>query len=376
MLKTVGLLSGLLCSISAYADATSVAFDAKNWDVQATTAKFETYLGKKSLTLQSGFATVKGVRLENVIIEYDIAFTNKHQGYLGSVWRLSDYENYERFYLRTHSSGKPDSAQYTPFYNGVSAWQLYSSKQGDNYSATIKYDYEKWTHVKIIVSGEQVEIYMGDMEKPVLFVEQTKGAQQAGKFGFSTEVLPKGVPFVLENAHYADFSYTPIKANVLKSKVKPATKHDNIIKHWQVSNAFSQSDALSPDDSYLKWTKITADNTGLVNLARVQGAHGTDTAFAQVTITSDKKQVSALHFGFNDRVKVYLNGQIIYSGNNTMGSRDYRFLGTMGYFDTLYLPLNKGKNTLSIAVTETAMLFDGWGIQAKFEDMTSIKFSD
>ena len=45
-------------------------------------------------------------------------------------------------------------------------------------------------------------------------------------------------------------------------------------------------------------------------------------------------------------------------------SRDYRFLGTIGYFDAVYLQLKKGRNDLWIAVSEN---FGGWGIKAKLE---------
>ena len=84
---------------------------------------------------------------------------------------------------------------------------------------------------------------------------------------------------------------------------------------------------------------------------------------------SDKAQVKPLQFGFSDSVKVYFNGQLIYGGNDLFRSRDYRFLGTIGYYDTLYLPLLNGKNELIMAVSEK---FGGWGVQARFADMTGI----
>lgn len=51
-------------------------------------------------------------------------------------------------------------------------------------------------------------------------------------------------------------------------------------------------------------------------------------------------------------------------------SRDYRFLGTVGYFDEVYVDLKKGKNELWIAVSET---FGGWGVKAQLENMDGLE---
>ncbi|HEY0610571.1 MAG TPA: hypothetical protein VGD35_12970, partial [Chitinophaga sp.] len=89
-----------------------------------------------------------------------------------------------------------------------------------------------------------------------------------------------------------------------------------------------------------------------------------NTVFARVTIQADIPGVKKLSFGFSDRARVYLNGQLLYAGTDNFLSRDYRFLGTIGYFDALYLNLKKGPNELWIAVSEN---FGGWGIKAKLE---------
>jgi len=63
---------------------------------------------------------------------------------------------------------------------------------------------------------------------------------------------------------------------------------------------------------------------------------------------------------------VYLNGTLIYSGENMYQSRDYRYLGTIGLFDNIVLPLQPGDNELWFAVTES---FGGWGIKARINDL-------
>ena len=62
---------------------------------------------------------------------------------------------------------------------------------------------------------------------------------------------------------------------------------------------------------------------------------------------------------------MYLNGRLLFGANDNYRSRDYRFLGSIGWFDTLWLPLAEGRNELVFAVSED---FGGWGLQARFPD--------
>ncbi len=68
---------------------------------------------------------------------------------------------------------------------------------------------------------------------------------------------------------------------------------------------------------------------------------------------------------------MYLNGRALYRGDDTYRSRDYRFLGSIGYYDTLYLPLAEEDNELVAAVSED---FGGWGVQARFTDRADLAF--
>ena len=76
-------------------------------------------------------------------------------------------------------------------------------------------------------------------------------------------------------------------------------------------------------------------------------------------------------FGFSDRAIVYCNGRAMFRGDDSYRSRDYRFLGSIGWYDTVYLPLDAGDNDLAIAVSES---FGGWGIQARFDDVAGLTF--
>ncbi|NNE97470.1 MAG: hypothetical protein HKN25_00480 [Pyrinomonadaceae bacterium] len=360
---TLVVLCFLVLSIETYSQI--LPFDSERWEIAARESKVIEHLGRKALYLKGGKATVKNSEFRNGIIEFDIAFTPE-RGFMGAFWRLQDPGNYEEFYVRPHQSGLPDANQYQPLFNGVAGWQLY---HGEEYSTPFNYDFEKWMRIKIVVSGKNAEIYIKDMEKPLLFVSELKRPEKTGKVGL---VVSNFAP-----SYFSNFSFTLIKSPKLKGTVRtPKPIPLGTVMNWDVSNPI---DAKSLEKKYqlnktdkdrISWKRIAVENGGFVNLARLSGRDDNrDTVFAKLLIRSDRKQIKKFKFGYSDIAKVYLNDRLIYGGSNMYQSRDYRYLGTIGLFDEIYLPLEKGDNELLIAVTEN---FGGWGVTALFDDMTGI----
>ncbi len=119
--------------------------------------------------------------------------------------------------------------------------------------------------------------------------------------------------------------------------------------NWRVSQAFPEKDLADlttiKDFTSKEFRKLNSENTGTINLAQISPvSETTNTVLAKVIIDSDRAQVKRLDFGFSDRVRVFVNDRIVYGGNDPFVSRDYRFLGTIGYFDSVYLDLEKGSN--------------------------------
>ena len=151
-----------------------------------------------------------------------------------------------------------------------------------------------------------------------------------------------------------------------------------LIQEWEVSDKFAEAalDDLGNLSKLIKARKwehqIQVEEGTAANISRViqlRDENPGNTVFARINIQSDKEQMKLFHFGYSDRVVAILNGSPIYRGNNNYRSRDYRYLGTIGLFDSIYLPLKKGNNTLLMAVSEN---FGGWLITGKFEDSTDI----
>ncbi|MES1240983.1 MAG: hypothetical protein ABUT39_05130 [Acidobacteriota bacterium] len=352
-----------------------VPFDADRWKINAVESRVEDHLGRRSLYLKNGNAFVADARFADGSLEFDVAFT-RSRGFVGGIWRVQDAKNVEEFYLRPHQSGNPDATQYTPVFNGVSGWQLY---HGERYTVAIEHRFDEWTHMKILFAGTTAEIYVGDMAKPVLVVDDLKRSierVEAGSVGVSSGV---GAP-----AWFSNFSFSPeaprLQARAPAARTPPDTTPEGTIPSWQVSDVFAERDldgrtALGPEElTGRRWTRLETESSGLANLARLNGINPVrNTVLARKTIVSEREQIVRLDFGFSDRVRVYLNGRLLFRGADAYQSRDYRFLGSIGYFDSLWLPLAKGGNELLMAVSED---LGGWGIQAKLEDLAGITLKD
>lgn len=177
--------------------------------------------------------------------------------------------------------------------------------------------------------------------------------------------------------HFANFRYQKLEQPVLtgtpqERKALP----EHLVTQFAVSGTVPESlvaEATSLPRGKLgdSWTSIGVENNGVANLARAATfSREANTVFARINIRSERDQVKKLNFGYSDRVRVFLGDKPLYAGNNTYRTRDYRYLGTVGLFDQLFLPLKAGDNELYFAVSES---FGGWGIMAAFEDMTDIE---
>ena len=365
MKKIYGLIAGFLLAIvnPATAQTVNVPPNPEKWDTLGGLPVRETFLGKECLLLQKGVMFFKDAEIRDGIIEADISFPQQ-RGFPGIVFRMVDRSNSEYFYVRPHQSGNPDATQYTPVFNGNAGWQLY---HGEGYSKAITFKFDQWHHVKIDMHGLQAEIYFDDMQTPLIKVAELLNGWKSGKFGFVSEGLPLRV---------ANVQYTTKQGSNPAALPVPPNGTGGVVTQWQVSNVanrkkFEKLPQLTPDTKKnFTWSTQTSEPSGTINLSRfVKLSDTTNAVIAKLTIESSKEQVKELSFGFSDFVTVYLNDKALYSGSDNFMSRDYRFLGTIGYFDKVFLPLKKGPNELWFVVSET---FGGWGVKAKFENMDGI----
>ena len=350
-----------IAALAAIADAQQ-PFDSSAWNITAAEWHVESYRGRTALMLRDGTAWLRGSNFQNGTIEFDIAFSEVG-GFPGIAFRAATHSDYELFYLRQNLSGQPHATQYTPVLHGLYAWQIYA---GPAWEATARWTYDRWMHVKLLVSGTRAELYV-DGDSAVQIVPRLRGPQGAGEVG-----LLSG-----NGARFANVVVRP-GAPSLSTAAPPAVRDSTpatIVRRWRVSTPFAES--LMPGVANLSnvpglttWTTLDTEERGIANLARLAGnGNGRNTVVAAVTITSDRARTVPVRFGFSDRVRVYLNGQMLYAGNDAFGTHDPEFLGIVGLLDELVLPLKSGSNELWFAVSET---FGGWAITADLPDRNGI----
>ena len=369
MKNLFSLLIALLMSNTFYAQ-NNIPLDTLNWEVNAKDYIFESYRGANSIYLKNGSIKLKNKKFTNGTIEFDI-YLKEEPAFPGVFFRMDEEgNNGEEWYIRPHLSGKPDANQATPLTNGISAWQLYF---GEKYSFSYNYKYNDWTHVKIVVNGNEAQVYLDNSTEPNLSWNLL-GNQKEGDIyiiGGRTSGFHFANIKVDDNADEI-VNFSPIER-------KPI---DNLIKSWSISDKFEEDQLKDlPGLKGLifkrKWNgKINVEEGAAANISRLVTRYDEspkkNTVFAKIVINSNKKQTKLFDFGYSDRAIVLLNGKPLYKGNNMWRSRDYRYLGTVGLFDAVYLPLKKGENTLLIAVSEN---FGGWIVTGKFSnnDGVSIK---
>ncbi len=352
------------------------------WVINSQAHIFENFKGHKSIYLQNGAMILPDVNFKNGIIEYDTYMTER-VSFSGPVWRVQDALNYEEFYTRSHHSGHPDAFQYTPVYNGNAAWQLYHDLHtGTNdglvgwrplstvngFNAVIELPLDQWVHFKFIITDSQAEVYINHEEEPSIFIRDLLGPSGAGAIG-----LKSGAGAT----HFANFSYEKNENITLKSKGEPVydTKPGTVM-NWSISSGFNGAELAGQATvgkkflNGLKWQGLEAERSGLVNINRaLRRTQQENTVIAQFQVESDRARTVQLEFGFSDIATIYFDNKAIFTGNDMFRTRDYRYLGTIGFFDSVFLNLKKGTNTVNIAVYEA---FGGWGVQARFVDMTGL----
>ncbi|MCR9253537.1 MAG: hypothetical protein NXI20_24185 [bacterium] len=356
----------ILTMVSSVATAQkTIPFDTANWKFNSESYVLDNIDGQEAIYLKGGAIEMKNMRFLNGTIEYDIRMTER-RGFYGIRFRLNG-RNGEEFYFRPHQSGNPDANQATPIVNDLAGWQLYF---GPTYSFVYDYPFEEWMHVKLVVQDRKAQIYIDNSEKPNLSWN-LKHDPAEGNVQLTSFVSPM---------HYANFSIQPGVGEIKDFNVVEKPMVEGIIEEWQVSDKFEEKDLKDLDNleeviSARTWKKkVQVEENSAANLGwaavRYDDEADKNTVFAKITFSSNSDQTKLFHFGYSDRVVALLNGQPIYAGDNKFRTRDYRYLGTIGLFDAIYLPLKKGENTLLLAVSED---FGGWGVTGKFEDMEGIK---
>jgi len=359
----------------AQAPALAVPPDSPRWELEGD-AKVVDYQGKKSLRMDGAAAVLKDFEMRDGVIDVDVN-TPAKRGFVGFDFRIDkDQANYEEVYFRQHQSGYPDALQYTPVLGTGRNWQLFN---GPGFTAPTDIPKNEWFHMRLEVAGAQAKLYMKDMERPVLVMEDLKSGVQKGQIALYD---------LTGETYFSNFEVRTTPDAPWERHLPPMPP--NTLTKWSISPAFDalkrnlEAPLSATEAASMKWQDVEAEPPGLVVLQRYrQAPHprvtfqndfskrldpqpGMKMLYAKTNIDSDRDQMKKLEIGYSDDVSVFLNGKILYRGRSAQGFRDPRFLGIVNpENDAVYLPLKKGKNELVLAVSE---LGGGWGFICRLMD--------
>lgn len=361
---------------AAAAGVVAVPADSPRWELQGE-AKVTEYLGRQSIYLDGGAAVLKDLDVRDAVVDVDVA-TTASRGFFGIQFRIADEgANAEWVYLRPHKSGAADALQYTPVLHTGLNWQLYS---GPGFTGAVDIPRQVWFHLRLEVAGAQAKLFVENLEKPVLVMDDLKSGVQKGQVALA----------VLTGATYfSNFEIRPTPDAPWQRHPPPMPA--GTLTRWSLSPAYDalQRDLerpLAPAESEaIAWQEVEAEPPGLVVVnryrdsphprvsfakdfsKRLEPQPGTRVVYARTRIESDRNQVKKLALGYSDEVSVFLNGRILFRGRSAQSFRDPGFLGIVSAEnDALYLPLEKGSNELVLAVSE---LGGGWGFVCRLADL-------
>jgi hypothetical protein len=295
----------------------------------------------------------------------------------GIQFRIAnDGANAEWIYLRQHKSGLPDALQYTPVLNTGLNWQIYN---GPGFTGAMDIPKDVWFHLRLEVVGAQAKLYVNDLDKPALVMDDLKSGVQKGQVALA----------VLTGATYfANFAIQLTPDAAWERRLPP--RASGTLTKWSLSPAFDalernlEKPVPASESEAMRWQDVEAEPPGLVVINRYrESPHprvsfandfskrldpqpGMKVVYARTRIDSDRDQVKKLYIGYSDDVSVFLNGQILFRGRSAQNFRDPGFLGIVNAEnDAVYLPLKKGSNDLMLAVSE---LGGGWGFACRLAD--------
>jgi len=297
----------------------SVPPDSPRWDLQGQ-AKATEYQGRKCLFLDGAAAVLKDLEMRDGVVDVDVA-TPASRGFFGLQFRVADDgATAEWVYLRQHKSGLPDAMQYTPVLNTGANWQIYN---GPGFTGPVDIPKDVWFHLRLEVVGAQAKLYVKDMDKPALVMNDLKTGVQKGQVAL----------YVLTGATY--FSNFEIRTtpDAAWERHLPPMPSSTLTK-WSLSPSYDALERnperpLAPSESeVLHWQDVEAEPPGFVVIYRYREAPhpkvsfatdfskrlepqpGMKVVYARTSIDSDRDQVKKLFIGYSDDVSVFLNGKI------------------------------------------------------------------
>lgn len=360
--------SGQVQTRTAAGPAQPIAIEmtADTWQTREN-AEFLRQLGffHGLMRLNSGNAALKGVTFSDGTIEFDVNTIGR--GAPGIAFRQQDDDTFELLYLRPDPNCPAFRAciQYAPQTHGVLLWDLFPQ-----YENRAPLRENGWNHVKMVVSGRRMNVFVNDAPLPTLEVGRLEGDAMKGGLRLQGP------------ATFANMVITPGAVEGLSPQPArdPLEGDGRLVRDWRLS-AFAalpngKEPAYDEMPAAAAWKTVTTAPNGLVNLSREYGLplHDPNRALAwlKTTIVSDRTQAKQVQIGWTREVWVFVNGKRVYADKNLFDQEGARkFPDGRCSLDnaTITLPLQAGENEIAVALANN---FFGWGLMLRLADAEGV----
>lgn len=366
-------LLALHLSALAQEEARTLPLDPAAWDANGLPVRLTEHLGADALYIGDSGPTTGEAAVElrdftfrDGTLEYDHALDSS---FFSAVhFRRRDAANSEHAYLRTFFAGETrvnEALQYAAILGGVNYWDI-----SPEYQAAVAIDTAGYNHVKLVARGRQLLVYVNDMERPALYVPRLDTDIREGSLGFAGR------------GYYANLTYSPATPGLAGDEGYFAGGRDGrYVDAWRVSppdtiavnRALSTLDAPEPSAD---WDAIEAERFGLVNLSRPFGKTPDGerrVAYLTTAIESDRAREVEVDLGFSDEVAVFVNGALVYVGENIYGTPQMSYpRGRLAIENANFrLPLEEGVNRVTVALAND---FFGWGLKMRVRDPQGLTY--
>jgi len=357
----------LLASVAWCAEPITVSMSAEQWQTKEN-AEFLRQLGfyHGLMRLNSGDATLKDITFSDGTIEFDVNTIGR--GAPGVAFRQQDENNFELLYLRPDPACPAFHAcvQYAPQTHGVLLWDLFPQ-----YQTRAPLRENGWNHIKMVISGRRMNVFVNDAPSPTLEVGRMEGDATKGSLRLQGP------------ATFANLIITPGAVEGLSSEplADPSEQDSGLVRNWRLSTASALPDGKDPVYSEIpsasqEWKMVSTERNGLVNISRQYGRPvpqpNRAVAWLKTTITSDSKQSKKVNIGWTRDLWVFVNGKLVYADKNLFESEDARKIpdGRCSLDNGAFmLPLETGENEIAVALANN---FFGWGMMMRLPDAEGV----
>jgi hypothetical protein len=350
-------------SLAQAAEPITITMTVDHWQTKEN-AEFLRQLGffHGLMRLNSGNAVLKGITFSDGTIEFDVNTIGR--GAPGIAFRQQDEGNFELLYLRPDPNCPAFRAciQYAPQTHGVLLWDLFPQ-----YETRAPLRENGWNHIKMVVSGRRMNVFVNDATSPTLEVGRLEGDTMKG----GLRLQGPGT--------FANMVITPDAVDGLSPEPArdPLDGDRGLVRNWRLSTFSALPNGKDPMYNEMpgasqEWKTISTERNGLVNLSREYGLPLPEpnraVAWLKTTITSDGKQTKKVDIGWTRELWVFVNGKLVYGDKNLFEPErarkapDGRCSLENGAFT---LPLEAGDNEVAVAIANN---FFGWGLMLRLAD--------